>query len=197
MILSVVGNKNDLESQRAVSREEAFLYASSIGGSYFETSAINGGKGIEQVFIATARGLLQIADDSSCSSIKRYNSVDSLLNCDELNGFYDKTNLSSVHLGIAVDPNVEANDTGRLETPSWSINHIAHGDEHRTGWCCFWSHATHCLDAKALLFYVNVDRFFMLYLTRQRGALCGAQRMAFLEFNSFRWCAWSKMPITN
>lgn len=137
MILSVVGNKNDLEAQRAVSREEAFLYASSIGGSYFETSAINGGKGIEQVFISTARGLLRLSDDSSCSSIKRYNSVDSLLNCDELNGFYDKTNLSSVHLGIPVDPNVEANDTGRLEMPSWSINHIAHGDEHRTGWCCY------------------------------------------------------------
>lgn len=141
MILSVVGNKNDLEAQRAVSREEAFLYASSIGGSYFETSAINGGKGIEQVFISTARGLLRLSDDSSCSSIKRYNSVDSLLNCDELNGFYDKTNLSSVHLGIPVDPNVEANDTGRLEMPSWSINHIAHGDEHRTGWCCYWGGA--------------------------------------------------------
>lgn len=137
MILSVVGNKNDLEAQRAVSREEAFLYASSIGGSYFETSAINGGKGIEQVFILTARGLLQLSDDSSCSSIKRYNSVDSLLNCNELGGFHDKTNLSSVHLGIPVDPNVEANDTGRLEMPPWSINHIAHGDEHQTGWCCY------------------------------------------------------------
>lgn len=137
MILTVVGNKNDLETQRSVSREEAFLYASSIGGSYFETSAINGGKGIEQVFISTARGLLRLSDDSSCSSIKRYNSVDSLLNCEELNECYDKTNLSSVHLGIAVDPNVEANDLGRLETPPWSINHIAHGDEHRMGWCCY------------------------------------------------------------
>lgn len=86
MILTVVGNKNDLEKQRAVSREEAFLYASSISGGYFETSAINGGKGIEQVFISTARGLLRLSDDSTCSSIKRYESADSILSCNEVNG---------------------------------------------------------------------------------------------------------------
>lgn len=160
MNLTVVGNKNDLEAQRAVSREEAFLFTSSIGGSYFETSAINGGKGIEEVFISTARGLLQLSDDSACSSIKRYNSVDSILNCNDLNGFYDKTNLSSVHLGIPVDPNVEANDTGRLEMPPWSINHIAHGDEHRTGWCCYWKslHLLHCVQTQhfpVMAFCVN------------------------------------------
>lgn len=52
-------------------------------------------------------------------------------------GFYDKTNLSSVNMGIPVDLNVEANDTGRLETAPWSINHIAHGDAHHSGWCCY------------------------------------------------------------
>lgn len=85
MILMVVGNKIDLEKQRAVSREEAFLYASSINGSYFETSAINGGRGIEQVFLAAARGLLNLSDSSDCSSIKRYESTDSILNIHELN----------------------------------------------------------------------------------------------------------------
>lgn len=86
MILTLVGNKVDLENQRAVSREEAFLYASSINGAYYETSAINGGRGIEQVFIATARGLLQLAESSECSSIKRYESTDSILSCNDLNG---------------------------------------------------------------------------------------------------------------
>lgn len=137
MILTVVGNKIDLEKQRAVSREEAFLYASSINGSYYETSAINGGRGIEQVFISTARGLLQLAENTDCSSLKRYDSVDSILSFSELNGFYDKTNLSSVNMGIPVDLNVEANDTGRLETAPWSIDHIALGDTHRSGWCCY------------------------------------------------------------
>ncbi|XP_031628180.1 vacuolar protein sorting-associated protein 21 [Contarinia nasturtii] len=137
MILTVVGNKVDLEKARAVSREEAFLYASSINGSYYETSAINGGRGIEQVFISTARGLLRLAENSDCSSIKRYESNDSILSCNDLNGFYDKTNLSSVNAGIPVDLNVEANDTGRLETAPWSINHIAHGDAHRSSWCCY------------------------------------------------------------
>lgn len=157
MILMLVGNKVDLEKQRAVSREEAFLYASSINGSYFETSAINGGRGIEQVFISAARGLLSLAEHSDCSSIKRYESTDSILSCNDINGknsrylvspffflsigfhptgFYDKTNLGSVNMGIPVDLNIEANDTGRLETAPWSINHIAHGDAHRS-WCCY------------------------------------------------------------
>lgn len=52
-------------------------------------------------------------------------------------GHYDKTNLSSVHMGIPVDLNIEANDTGRLETAAWSIDHIAHGDAQHGGWCCY------------------------------------------------------------
>lgn len=86
MILILVGNKVDLEKERAVSREEAFLYASSINGSYYETSAINGGRGIEEVFISTARGLLRLAENSDCSSLKRYESTDSILSFSELNG---------------------------------------------------------------------------------------------------------------
>lgn len=86
MVLSVVGNKTDLEQKRAVSREEAFLFASSIGGTYFETSAINGGRGIEQIFISTALGLLRMSNDGACSSIKRYESEDSLLSCNDVHG---------------------------------------------------------------------------------------------------------------
>jgi hypothetical protein len=41
MVLSVVGNKTDLESQRQVTRDEAVQYAASIGGNYFESSAVN------------------------------------------------------------------------------------------------------------------------------------------------------------
>jgi hypothetical protein len=41
MVLSVIGNKTDLESQRQVPREEALQYAASVGGSYFESSALN------------------------------------------------------------------------------------------------------------------------------------------------------------
>jgi GTPase SAR1 family protein len=40
MVLSIVGNKIDLESQRQVTEDEAQQYASSIGGSYFESSAV-------------------------------------------------------------------------------------------------------------------------------------------------------------
>jgi Ras-related protein Rab-21 len=41
MVLSIVGNKKDLESQRQVTKDEAHHYATSIGGSYFESSAVN------------------------------------------------------------------------------------------------------------------------------------------------------------
>ena len=40
MVLSLVGNKTDLVNQRKVLREEAHQYAVSIGGTYFETSAL-------------------------------------------------------------------------------------------------------------------------------------------------------------
>lgn len=41
MVLTVVGNKTDLESQHNVTREEAMQYATSVGGSYFESSALH------------------------------------------------------------------------------------------------------------------------------------------------------------
>ena len=41
MILSLVGNKSDLEEHRAVTALEAAQYAASIGASYCETSALH------------------------------------------------------------------------------------------------------------------------------------------------------------
>lgn len=79
LILILVGNKNDLNETRAVSREEAFLYATSIGGNYFESSTIND-QGIEQVFTATALGLIRLADRRGCYSMKRYDSYESMSN---------------------------------------------------------------------------------------------------------------------
>lgn len=40
MFLLLVGNKIDLEEQRAVSREEAFIYSQSIGAKFIETSVV-------------------------------------------------------------------------------------------------------------------------------------------------------------
>lgn len=40
MFLLLVGNKIDLDEQRAVSREEAFIYAQSIGAKFLETSVV-------------------------------------------------------------------------------------------------------------------------------------------------------------
>lgn len=86
MTLTLVGNKIDLEKNRAVSREEAFVYATSINGAYFETSAISDMHGIEMVFISAARGLLRLAQSTECSSIKRYDSTESIISCNEVPG---------------------------------------------------------------------------------------------------------------
>lgn len=40
-MLCIVGNKTDLEPQRKVPREEALQYTQSIGGTYFEVSALH------------------------------------------------------------------------------------------------------------------------------------------------------------
>jgi len=40
MVLSLVGNKADLQNKRKVSTEEAAQYAASIGGAYYEVSAL-------------------------------------------------------------------------------------------------------------------------------------------------------------
>lgn len=46
MFLLVVGNKIDLEERRAVSREEAIVYAQSIGAKYLESSVVKDQVGI-------------------------------------------------------------------------------------------------------------------------------------------------------
>lgn len=77
MTLTVVGNKNDLNDRRAVSREEAYLYATSIGGNYLETSTVND-QGIEDVFNITALGLIRLSDYRGCHSLRRYESIESV-----------------------------------------------------------------------------------------------------------------------
>ncbi|XP_021938344.1 ras-related protein RabJ isoform X2 [Zootermopsis nevadensis] len=75
LVLSVVGNKTDLESQRQVPTEEAVQYAASIGGSYFESSALHD-EGIEDVFLSTAIRLIRLSRDSVCPGLRIYDSSD-------------------------------------------------------------------------------------------------------------------------
>lgn len=194
IVLILVGNKLDLEQSRSVSRDEAFLYASSIGAKYFETSAEQH-IGLTQVFLSIANGLLHLEKDNKSDTLRRYDSDDSItaygnaviehsgnnihhynttnndINSNNSNNNNSSTNtnyytnsnfnhnetisimnsyhrhnryasshsihLPAVQMGIPVDNHdIKANDTGRLETASWSIDYIAHGDEERTGWCC-------------------------------------------------------------
>lgn len=129
-----MGNKNDLTDTRSISLDEAFMYASSIGGNYIESSTIQN-QGVDQVFFSTALGLVRLASSHISSSLKRYESSESISRYSVSEGI---ENLEAVHLGIPVDGgSYEPTETGRLETPSWSIDHIAHGDSQPPGWCCY------------------------------------------------------------
>lgn len=142
MILTLVGNKLDLHASRAVSRDEAYLFASSIGANYFETSA-QMDQGLEQVFLSTALGFVRLAREGKSRTLRQFDSCDSITAyTNEHNVLHYATSpsfhLPSVHIGIPMDNHdVKANGVGRLEVPSWSIQHIALGHETEVGWCCF------------------------------------------------------------
>ena len=65
LVLVLVGNKSDLMAQRKLDPEEGQNYATKIGASYHETSALQD-EGIEQVFVATALGLLRLFINYFC-----------------------------------------------------------------------------------------------------------------------------------
>ncbi|XP_046975087.1 ras-related protein Rab-31 [Vanessa cardui] len=102
MILSLVGNKCDLESCRAVTQSEASQYAASIGAAYCETSALHD-QGIDQVFLNTATELLKLSSSSLVASLRSYDSTE-----------YDEK------LPIGVPSEEKATHTGKIELPAWS-----------------------------------------------------------------------------
>lgn len=61
IIITIVGNKLDLESQRSVAQEQAQEYAESVGAYYCETSAKTN-DGIEEVFVTLATLMMQRHD---------------------------------------------------------------------------------------------------------------------------------------
>uniref|UniRef100_A0A1B6M795 Uncharacterized protein n=1 Tax=Graphocephala atropunctata TaxID=36148 RepID=A0A1B6M795_9HEMI len=75
LVLCIVGNKTDMEPQRKVPKEEALQYTQSIGGTYFEVSALHD-LGIEDVFLNTAMGLMNLSKDSLVTSLSVYDSSD-------------------------------------------------------------------------------------------------------------------------
>eukprot|EP01098_Paradermamoeba_levis_P006954 TRINITY_DN2886_c0_g3_i1.p2 TRINITY_DN2886_c0_g3~~TRINITY_DN2886_c0_g3_i1.p2 ORF type:complete len:103 (-),score=43.24 TRINITY_DN2886_c0_g3_i1:378-686(-) len=60
VVLTIAGNKCDLEKNRVVSEEEAESYAAKVGAKHFHTSAkLN--KGVEEMFLDITKRLLQQA----------------------------------------------------------------------------------------------------------------------------------------
>uniref|UniRef100_A0A1E1W5Z5 Uncharacterized protein n=1 Tax=Pectinophora gossypiella TaxID=13191 RepID=A0A1E1W5Z5_PECGO len=118
MVLSLVGNKCDLTSCRAVTEDEATQYAASIGALYCETSALHD-QGIDHVFLSTASALLKLSATTLMSSLRSYDSAD---------GDSDRVPMGN--------PTEEAaTHTGKVELPAWSITSIAHGETQKT-MCC-------------------------------------------------------------
>ncbi|XP_026745271.1 ras-related protein Rab-31-like [Trichoplusia ni] len=113
MVLSVVGNKSDLQQLRAVQAAEAAHFAESIGAHYVETSALHE-PGIDQVFLSTASALLQLSP--SLPSLRSY----------------DSEAEDRVPAGMPTEE--DATHTGKVELPAWSIDSIAHGQVQKS--CC-------------------------------------------------------------
>ncbi|XP_076240535.1 ras-related protein RabJ [Calliopsis andreniformis] len=111
MILVVIGNKSDLRNERQVDTEEGRIYATKIGASYHETSALHN-EGIENVFLTIGLGLLRLST-TECNStpIRVYESANS-------DYIADKTLTSS--LG---------------ESPRNNLS-IAHGIHEKPHMCC-------------------------------------------------------------
>lgn len=118
MVLSLVGNKCDLEEKRKISIDEAKSYASSIGGQYFETSALHD-QGIDQVFFNTAAALLKLSSTTHISTLRMYDSIDG----------------DSEPSSAGPPSYLEATRLSNEELPAWSISSIAHGQPHRPA-CC-------------------------------------------------------------
>ncbi|XP_039748264.1 ras-related protein Rab-31 [Pararge aegeria] len=104
MVLSLVGNKCDLEESRAVAQSEAAQFAASIGAAYCETSALHD-QGIDQVFLNTATELLKMSTSSLVSSLRSYDSTDA----DE-------------RLPIGTPTEEKATHTGKVELPAWNAD---------------------------------------------------------------------------
>ncbi|XP_055914879.1 ras-related protein Rab-21 [Eupeodes corollae] len=76
IVITIVGNKTDLEKDRTVKIEEAQSYAQAVGATFFETSAkLN--EGIEELFQELTSLMIQHTDvkEAKASTLKRNNSV--------------------------------------------------------------------------------------------------------------------------
>lgn len=140
MFLLLVGNKTDLDERRAVSVEEAIMYAQSIGAKFLETSVLHD-QGVEQVFLTIALGLINLSIESKCSTMKRFESKDSLYSASSSIADLTTIGLQSydgVHMAIDISSQamVEANGVGRIEIGPWSRENVAHGYPQKSGWCC-------------------------------------------------------------
>jgi Ras-related protein Rab-21 len=59
IVLTIAGNKCDLERNRVVSQEKAEAYANSVGAKHFNTSAkLN--KGVDELFLDLTKRMLEL-----------------------------------------------------------------------------------------------------------------------------------------
>lgn len=89
------------------------------------------------MFVAIGLGLINLSSESTCSSMKRYESMDSIFSSTHSSTNNLNQDNDGVHMAISIDnSSIEANGEGRIEHPPWSIDNIAHADAQKSGWCC-------------------------------------------------------------
>ncbi|KRT85831.1 ADP ribosylation factor, partial [Oryctes borbonicus] len=115
IVMFVVGNKIDLPN-RQVTKDEALQYSHSIGATYHECSAKED-QGIEQIFTALARAVVQLTGTEIDHKLK----------------VLDATNCRAL---VADSSDATATDVGHTEIPNCSINSFAHGIVEPKSKCC-------------------------------------------------------------
>lgn len=134
MAITLVGNKLDLVNERQVTIDEAVIYSSSIGASYFEASVKNE-QGLSQIFMSICHGIIRLADDGRCRTIRQFDSCHSISRYAALDD--DFPIQLSVPFGLPVASHVQTTADGRMEVPFSSIESIPLGvEEPSSFWCC-------------------------------------------------------------
>lgn len=78
VVLAIVGNKSDLERQRAVDKDEALEYAKSVGAKHYVTSAkLN--QGLNELFLDLTKRMLEAHANDEIPTAKPKNDKDLLI----------------------------------------------------------------------------------------------------------------------
>ncbi|KAL5019890.1 hypothetical protein ScPMuIL_002782 [Solemya velum] len=105
LVLCLVGNKCDLEESRAVSKDEAEEYASSINSLFYETSALKN-MGVDEAFLQVAKQMVHLYETNPNSGL---NTMDLYMKSEST---HSDDNNTDIKLDAKTSPNNSTSGSG-------------------------------------------------------------------------------------